>query len=86
MEVLTQKTPTQEEVEYNNLTEYQLHQLFLTEVKNLKREMGEFRTVIEPMVESYQAAVRLGKWGTAATAFIAIILGIFQTIKSLAAK
>ena len=47
------------------------------------KAIEELQKSITPMIESYKASMKLGKWAMGLLAFISIIIGIFLGFKNL---
>ena len=55
----------------------------LIAIENNQRTMAD---ILKPMNESYQLAIRFGKWVSGVLVFISIAIGIILSLKDLFAK
>lgn len=49
-------------------------------------QIKELRTLISPMIETYSAALRIGKWTSKTIVFISVLVGVFYSIIDLFKK
>lgn len=53
---------------------------------SLEKKQDDMSAILTPMNESYQAAIRIGKWTSGLLVFISIAIGIVLSLKDLFKK